>query len=209
MKKNLRLIRVSLVALFAALSACGAFISLPLPGNPVPLVLQNLLVVLSGILMGPVYGSEAVGIFLLLGLVGFPVFSGGSGGLAVFAGPTGGYLVGYLFAAFAAGLIGRKRTPLFSALGSAAGFLIILICGTLRLRFYKQMPLSGALLSGFLPFLPGDALKCVICTFLALKVGPFIDSIAEKGSKKKNPGSVPESSTPAEGASEKGPEKKE
>jgi len=181
MKKNTKLIRISLIALFAALCAGGAFISLPLPGNPVPIVLQNLLVVLSGLLLGPLAGSAAVGIFILLGAVGFPVFSGGSGGFAVLAGPTGGYIVGYLAAAFIAGLIGRKRTVAFSAVAAAAGFLVILAIGALRLGFYNHIDAGKAFLAGVLPFLPGDALKCVIAAFLGVKVGPFIDSIQDKG----------------------------
>ena len=195
--------RIALPALFAALCAAGAFISLPLPGNPVPLVAQNLLVVLSGLLLGPLSGALAVALFLLLGALGFPVFSGGRGGIALFAGPTGGYLAGYLAGAFIAGLLSRPplgRSPArggrglgVSILGSAAGFLTILACGALRLKFLNNVSWSRAAGLGILPFLPGDGLKCALAALLAWKLRPFADRLlgrnagarpAEQGGKR-------------------------
>jgi biotin transport system substrate-specific component len=179
--------RIALPALFAALCAAGAFISLPLPGNPVPLVAQNLLVVLSGLLLGPLSGALAVALFLLLGALGFPVFSGGRGGIALFAGPTGGYLAGYLAGAFIAGLLsqaplGRSparggRSLVGCILGSAAGFLAILACGALRLKFLNNVSWGRAVGLGILPFLPGDGLKCALAALLAYKLGPFADRL--------------------------------
>lgn len=174
--------RIALPALFAALCAAGAFISLPLPGNPVPLVAQNLLVVLSGLVLGPLSGGAAVALFLLLGVLGFPVFSGGRGGIALLAGPTGGYLAGYLAGAILAGLlgrglIGRRRGLGSSILGSAAGFLAILACGALRLKFLNNVSWAKAAVLGILPFLPGDGLKCALAALLAYKLGPFTDRL--------------------------------
>lgn len=169
--------RLALPALFAALCAAGAFIALPLPGNPVPLVAQNLLVVLSGLLLGPLSGGAAVALFLALGALGFPVFSGGRGGIALFAGPTGGYLAGYLVGAVLAGLIGRRRGLSSSILGSAAGFLAILACGALRLKFLKEVGWAKAAALGILPFLLGDGLKCALAALLSYKLGPFADSL--------------------------------
>jgi len=174
--------RIALPALFAALCAAGAFISLPLPGNPVPLVAQNLLVVLSGLLLGPLSGGAAVALFLLLGALGFPVFSGGRGGIALFAGPTGGYLAGYLAGAVLAGLLGRgllgRRRGLGpSIMGSIAGFLAILACGALRLKFLNNVSWAKAAILGILPFLLGDGLKCALAALLAYKLGPFADRL--------------------------------
>lgn len=178
--------RIALPPLFAALCAAGAFISLPLPGNPVPLVAQNLLVVLSGLLLGPLSGVLAVALFLLLGALGFPVFSGGRGGIALFAGPTGGYLLGYLAGALIAGLLGRGlpgsgrgrgRGLGPSIAGSAAGFLAILACGALRLRLLNNVSWARAAGLGILPFLPGDGLKCALAAALAWRLGPFADRL--------------------------------
>ena len=81
-------------SLLAALTAAGGYIQLPI--GPVPIVLQNLFVLVAGLILGPRWGLTSMGIYLLLGLVGFPVFAGGKGGLAHLMGPTGGYLLGFL-----------------------------------------------------------------------------------------------------------------
>ena len=81
-------------SLFAALTAVGAFLALPI--GPVPIVLQNMFVFLAGLLLGSRWGLASVGVYLLAGAVGLPVFAGGLGGLGRLIGPTGGYLIGYL-----------------------------------------------------------------------------------------------------------------
>ena len=171
--------RLVLPALFAALISAGAIISSPLPGSPVPIVLQNFMVVLAGLLLGPVGGGLSVLLFLLLGALGFPVFSGGHGGLAWLAGPTGGYLAGYLVAAVVSGLCSRFRSPAMTALGSALGFLLILAIGVFRLKALRGSEWSVALAGGLLPFLPGDAFKAVVAAILGWRLGPFMDRIHE------------------------------
>ena len=93
-----------LAALFAALISAGCFIQIPLPGG-IPIILQDMLAMLSGMLLGPLYGSIAVFVFLVLGSIGLPVFSGKAGLQVITAGPTGGFLIGYLLGALAAGLL--------------------------------------------------------------------------------------------------------
>ena len=155
------LIRISFIALFAAITAATAFFAFNL--GPVPIVLQNMLVVLSGIILGPFLGMAATGLFLLAGLIGFPVFSSGTGGIAHFAGPTGGYLIGYLLAAILGGLIAGKatyNTPIVKvAIAAVAGFLIIYVPGIIWLKISLDMDWSQAFLGGFFPFLAGDAIK--------------------------------------------------
>jgi len=170
-----RLNRIVLPALFAALISVGAFMAFPLPGSPVPIVLQNLLVVLAGLLLGPLQGGAAVLLFLILGALGFPVFSGGHGGLAWFAGPTGGYLLGYALAALVAGILSRGRTALLSFVASFAGFATVLLVGAVRLKFYKSMGWGGAFAAGILPFLIGDSIKAVFAALIALRLGPAVD----------------------------------
>ncbi len=170
-------VRAALACLFAALCSAGAFIVLPIPGSPVPIVVQNLFVVLAGLLLGPWWGSAAVLLFLGLGAIGFPVFSGGRGGIAILAGPTGGYLFGYLAAALVAGFIGRGRTLWRAALGSALGFILILGLGSLRLKLLKNVDWPKALAAGLLPFLPGDAIKAILAALVGARLGPFVDSL--------------------------------
>jgi biotin transport system substrate-specific component len=166
------LIRIVLTALFAALTAAGAFIAIPL--GPVPIVLQNLLALLSGLVLGPVLGSAAVGLFLLAGLLNFPVFSGG-GGIARFAGPTGGYLVGYLLAALTAGLIaGRPRVNASCkiiqpriVIAVIASFLVIYIPGLFWLKARVNLDWVKTLFTGFIPFIIGDTLKGIAAVLIA------------------------------------------
>jgi len=167
------LMRIAFTALFAALTAAGAFIAIPV--GPVPIVLQNLLALLSGLVLGPVLGSAAVGLYLLAGLLGFPVFSGGGGGIARFAGPTGGYLIGYLLAALTAGLIaGRpganasvKVFQLRVIIAVIAGFLVIYIPGLIWLKTRLNLDWIKTLITGFIPYIPGDAIKGIAAVLIA------------------------------------------
>jgi biotin transport system substrate-specific component len=172
---NRRLIvRITFVALFAALVAGGTFIAIPLPFSPVPIVLQNLFIVLAGLVLGPVLGAAAAGLYLLAGALGLPVFAGAVGGAAHFLGPTGGFLAGYFFAALADGLVaGRPRagtTPLFRLiLASACGFLVVYVPGLLWL--YRLMGnWTAAFAAGFFPFLIGDTLKAAIAVTAASRL---------------------------------------
>jgi biotin transport system substrate-specific component len=168
-----RILGITLTALFAALTAAGTFISIPLPFSPVPIVLQNLFALLSGLVLGPLLGGAAVAVYLAAGAIGAPVFAGASGGFVHFLGPTGGFLCGYLFAAAAAGLIaGRPRagvkTPLWRiVLASAVGFLVVYAPGLLRLKAVTSLPWGGVFVAGFLPFLPGDAAKAVAAVIIS------------------------------------------
>ena len=164
-------LRLTLTALFASLIAGGTFVAIPLPFSPVPIVLQNLFIVLSGLALGPVSGTAAVVLFLIAGSLGLPVFAGASGGIAHFAGPTGGFLAGYIPAAFTSGIIaGRPRagtkTPLLRiVLAAALGFLVVYIPGVTWLeRFVGSFPKAFA--AGFFPFLIGDAIKTIIIAAL-------------------------------------------
>ena len=98
-------------SLLAALTAAGAYLAIPI--GPVPIVLQNLFVFLSGLLLGPRWGVASVGVYLLAGVLGLPVFAGGVGGIGRFAGPTGGYLLGFLPAVYVIGLISKKEEKKF------------------------------------------------------------------------------------------------
>jgi biotin transport system substrate-specific component len=171
---------ITLIALFAALIAAGTFVAIPLPFSPVPVALQNLFAVLAGLCLGPLMGGLSVALYLAAGALGAPVFAGASGGIVRFLGPTGGYLLGYLAAAFVAGLVaGRSRTdrhsPLWRlALAAAAGLLVVYIPGLLRFRQLMGLGWAQALAGGFLPFLPGDAAKAVVAVLVAPRLRRII-----------------------------------
>jgi biotin transport system substrate-specific component len=169
--------KAALACLFAALACIGAYISLPLPISPVPLVLSNLFAILGGLLLGPGWGSFSVLLYLVIGALGFPVFSGGRGGLAHLAGPTGGYLVGYLVGALLASLIARKRGLLRSAIGSVLGFASILVIGATALKLFSGLSWGKAIAVGILPFIIGDGIKAALSAIVASKLGAFTDSL--------------------------------
>ena len=162
-------------SLMAALTAAGAYLAIPI--GPVPIVLQNLFIFLSGLLLGPGWGTASVGIYLLAGILGLPVFAGGVGGIGRFAGPTGGYLLGFLPAVCIIGFISdvSKTNVVRDLLAMICGSLIIYACGLSWLKILTGMTLGKALAVGMYPFLPGDALKIAAAVPIAKALRPIIN----------------------------------
>lgn len=167
--------RMVLSCLFAALTAVGAFISIPV--GPVPIVLQNFFVLLAGLVLGPRWGLASAGIYLLTGVLGFPVFSLGRGGIAHLAGPTGGYLVGYLPAVLLTGAVARTGKPSLLRDGAAAavGAAAVYACGVPWLKFVLHLGWREAVLAGLLPFLIGDAVKVAAAAAAARLIRPLVE----------------------------------
>jgi len=144
----------------AALIWLAAGAAFPLPLNPVPVTLQSLAVLVCGAVLGPRRGALAVGVYLLVGLLGVPVFAGLSSGPEHLAGATGGYLVGFLPAAFLCGWLARKghdRTIRGALISLLLGHGVIFLFGVPWLARFTG--LAAAIRSGLVPFLPGAALK--------------------------------------------------
>lgn len=161
-------------ALFAALTAVGAFLSIPI--GPVPIVLQNMFVYLAGLLLGYRWGMASVGVYLLVGAVGLPVFAGGLGGIGRFVGPTGGYLIGYLPTVFLIGNIANRDTPqmVTDVLAMICGTLALYACGVTWLKIVSGMSLGKTLALGMYPFLIGDAVKIAAAAAIARALRPVI-----------------------------------
>jgi biotin transport system substrate-specific component len=161
-------------SLMAALTAAGAYLAIPI--GPVPIVLQNLFIFLAGLLLGPGWGAASVGVYLLAGILGLPVFAGGVGGIGRFAGPTGGYLLGFLPAVCVIGFISNisKINVVKDLLAMICGSLIIYACGLSWLKILTGMTLGKALAVGMYPFLPGDALKMAAAVPIAKALRPVI-----------------------------------
>ncbi|SMC75725.1 biotin transport system substrate-specific component [Desulfocicer vacuolatum DSM 3385] len=154
-------------ALFAALIAAGAFIAIPV--GPVPIVLQNMFVLMAALVLGPRWGLAAILLYLFMGACGFPVFSGGSGGLGWLFGPTGGYLLGYIPAVAVTATLAKSlgHRPLTDALAMAVGSLLVYGAGVPWLKFATGMPWDKALALGLLPFIIGDLIKIAAGTWAA------------------------------------------
>ena len=162
-------------SLMAALIAAGAYIAIPI--GPVPIVLQNFFVFLSGLLLGPRWGTASVGIYLLAGALGLPVFAGGTGGIGHFAGPTGGYLLGYLPAVYVIGLIscGAKKRAVLDIIAMVCGGLIVYAIGLTWLKILTKMTLTKTLAVGMIPFIPGDGIKIAAAVPIAKAVRPIVN----------------------------------
>lgn len=165
-------------SLMAALIAAGAYVAIPV--GPVPIVLQNLFVFLAGLLLGSRWGAASVGVYLLAGALGLPVFAGGTGGIGRLAGPTGGYLAGFVPAAFLIGLITEKAPGRVwvDVAAMVCGAAVVYALGLTWLKILTGMTPAKTLALGMFPFLPGDAVKIAAAVPIARALRPVIDKRA-------------------------------
>jgi biotin transport system substrate-specific component len=164
-----------LASLMAALTAVGAYIHIPI--GPVPIVLSTLFVLLSGLLLGSRWGLISMGLYLLVGAMGIPVFAGGKGGLAHFFGPTGGYLFGYVLSAWVAGFISERshQSAVLQIIAIIFGSLAIYVIGVPWLKMVTNMSWEKSLLVGMVPFLIGDTVKGAAAFLLARSTRPILN----------------------------------
>lgn len=171
-------------AIFVVLMVVSAFIKIPFP--LVPLTFQTVVAVLAGLLLGPLYGTAAVGVYIFMGLIGLPVFTSG-GGFAYVVQPTFGYILGFAAAAFVAGaLCGRRKAAQITLRGallaSVAGFLVNYIVGVpyFLLIWHFYMHNGGvwqAAVTYNLIYMPKDLALCLLAGFLAWRVRPLLDRL--------------------------------
>ena len=188
---NKSVLRTAFVALFAAIICVGCLIKIPL--GVIPVVLQNMLCILCAVLLGGIWAGAPTALFLLAGLIGLPVYSGGSGGIAVWLGPTGGFLPGYLLGAVAAGFIAgrptieekkiRVKVAVRISLAILAGMIILYIPGVIRFSYWataagsvpvEKTALSYTMAACVIPYIPGDILKIAIAIPVVLKLRPVV-----------------------------------
>ncbi len=202
-KRYSRTTFIVLCGLFAAISAICSQISIPLGFTPIPVNLGTLAVFLTGGLLGEKYGTISMAVYVLLGAAGVPVFAGLRGGISVLAGPTGGYIIGYIAAVFIIGILcdmpenrrvkradqdadsctagqnshrraGAAAEALLYALAMVCGLFICYVLGTAWFMISSGTGLGAAMLSCVVPFLPGDALKILAAAILVKKLRPLL-----------------------------------
>lgn len=168
-----------LTALITAITCILAPLSIPLPFSPVPISLTNLVIGFSVYLLGWKKATASYIIYFLLGLAGLPVFSGFSGGFAKFAGPTGGYLVGFVFLTIIGGLAVERfpQKRIIHIAGLVVGTAVTYIFGTFWLAFQMELSFAAALAIGVIPYLAGDAVKII----LAVIFGPELKKRVNAG----------------------------
>lgn len=168
-----------LCSLFAALSGAGAFIKIPIPY--VPISLQSFFTTLAGLLLGANLGTASVGIYVIIGLLGIPIFTQG-GGIAYVLQPTFGYLLGFILGAYVTGKVMGKGSISFLRAFCACFVGLIAIYAVGVPYFYiisnyfisKPIAIWPLLSFGFFATLPGDIIKCIVCSLLATKLIPII-----------------------------------
>jgi len=151
-----RTLILSFSATFIALIAAGSWIAIPF--FPVPLTLQTLFVLLSGVVMKR-YAVIPAGLYVLLGAMNLPVFHNGTAGIGVLFGPTGGFLIGFIPAALVCGLCYESRREGYHLSGLVLAIGLIFSSGVLWLSCSAGIPLAQSILLGAVPFIPGDAIK--------------------------------------------------
>ena len=153
-----------------------------LPFSPVPVSLSIFAILIAVYALGMKRGIAATGLYMLIGFVGLPVFSGFSSGIGKLLSPTGGYIIGYLFVAFLSGFfIDRWENRGMHALGMTLGILICYLFGTLWLAREAHMDFRAALAAGVIPFIPADAVKVMITLFVGPKLRRAIGKINASG----------------------------
>ena len=169
--QKIRTKQMVLIALMTAVTCVLGPLSIPLPFSPVPIFLAIFV-------LGMKSGTISFIIYLLLGAIGVPVFSSFRGGLQVLAGPTGGYLIGFIFLALIMGFalehFDRKLVP--TIIGMIIGMAVCYAFGTVWLAKLLSLSFKEGLMMGVIPYLPGDAAKIIIAAI----VGPKLYGATQK-----------------------------
>lgn len=175
---KIRTKQMVLIALMTAVTCVLGPLSIPLPFSPVPISLTNFAIFLAIFVLGMKSGTISFIIYLLLGAIGVPVFSSFRGGLQVLAGPTGGYLIGFIFLAlimgFALDHFDRKLVP--TIIGMIIGMAVCYAFGTVWLAKLLSLSFKEGLMMGVIPYLAGDAAKIIIAAI----VGPKLYGATQK-----------------------------
>lgn len=188
---NKTALRTTFIALLTALICIGGIIKIPL--GIVPIVIQNAMCILTAVILGGIFGGMPTLIFFIAGLIGLPVFAGGTGGFAVLLGPVGGFYVGYVIAAFIAGFIAgkpsvtekklSKKVVIRVSLAMILGMIILYIPAIPYFAHWaiangkipaEKTALAYTMGAAVLPYIPGDILKIIVSIPVALKVRPIL-----------------------------------
>lgn len=171
MAKTISIKKMAVVSLMTAITCILSPISIPIFITPVPISLGVLAIYLTAYVLEPIEALISVTIFLLLGISGLPVFSGYTGGLGKILGPTGGYIVGFIFTVYISSVfIHLKKGRLWDIIGMVLGLTLCYLPGTIWFSYQQGKGFIAALLLCVVPFLIGDAIKIAISAI----IGPEI-----------------------------------
>jgi len=170
--KNTKTTNLTMIGLMTAVLCIMGPLALVIPISPVPISLTNFAICLAVILLGRKRGTIVTLVYLLIGFVGVPVFSAFTGGPGKLIGPTGGYLIGFIFLALIAGYaVDRFPGKVgWTVLGMVMGTLVLYGLGTAWLAYSAGMTFSQALFAGVIPFIVGDAIKIILAAMIGFPV---------------------------------------
>lgn len=156
---------------------------LSIPIGPVPISLTPLTILLSVYILGTASGSVATLLYVFLGAVGLPVFGGFTGGFGIIAGPTGGYIIGYVFLALISGWFVEHFYNMVwvQYLGMCLGMAVLYAFGTAWLAYVAHMTFAEAFAVGVLPFIAVDMIKMAVSIILGRAVNKRLDAVGIKG----------------------------
>lgn len=181
MKKAIDMKALTKIALLTAVLCISSYIIIPIPFTPIVMTAQTLIVNLIALLLRPRHAALTIGIYMAVGLVGLPVFSGGAGGPGKLFGPTGGYIFGWLIAVFVMALIKGQRDSFISCclITVLVGMPITDLTGTVYMKLTMGMTWSAAFSAGVLPFILTDICKCIAASAIAKPVGKAIKKMEQ------------------------------
>ena len=174
--------QMALIGMMTAVTCILGPLVIPLPISPVPVSFTNLAVYLAVYVLGTKAGTISYLVYLLLGFAGLPVFSGFTGGIVKLAGPTGGYLAGFIFMALISGWA-IERFPgryMIQAAGMILGTAVCYVFGTVWLAGQLGIGFAAGLGVGVIPYLPGDAVKILFAVMIGSRVRREIRRVMER-----------------------------
>ncbi|BBN97713.1 biotin transporter BioY [Sporolactobacillus terrae] len=182
-----RLKNLILCALFAAITAILAQVTIPLP--IIPISGQTLAVGLTATILGSRYGTVSMLVYAGLGAIGLPVFAEMSGGFGIILGPTGGYIIGFIFTAFVTGWLlehTKFNTPM-AIVANVVGMFVTLAIGTIQLKFVLDLSWAKAMAAGVYPFLLVGVVKAAIASVVGIQVRSRLTKFGLLTAKNKQP----------------------
>lgn len=176
MNKRFSVRELSYISLFATIIAVSGYITIPIPFSTVPVTAQTLAVMLAGGLLPVGQATVSILVFLLMGAVGLPVFSGGTAGLGIIVGKTGGYLIGFVAGAALISMLKGKKASFLRLLtvNAIGGIIVVYAFGILWLNYVTKLGISKAIIFGALPFIPGDIIKIIVAALITKRLGKHI-----------------------------------
>lgn len=167
---------ITKIAVCIALICISAYLSFPLPFSPAMVTAQTIVINLVALILTPKQALITVGLYILIGMLGLPVFSGGASGLAKIMSPTGGFILGFLIAAPLMSYVRGQSCRFLSSLliTSLIGMPVIYLIGMYWMSYVQEIGIFDAFKVAVLPFIFGDLVKCVMASLIAIKLNQAI-----------------------------------